>query len=131
MRSTKSSKKLPKAPFEKFLGMKIIKAEAGSSLVKLPFKKDFTNPHKSLHGGAICSLADTASAIALSGYNNEISFFTTKFNIEFKKQAKTDIFAQAKVMDKKKSFYFIDIDVFDSSKETIAKAKAVFFVPPP
>jgi len=126
----KHSKKSLKAPFEKFLGMEIIKAQAGSSLVKLSFRNNFTNPHASLHGGAIVSLADTASAVALSGYNNTDNFFTTKFNIEFKKQAKTDIFAQAEVVSKKKHFYFIDINISDTSKEVIAKAKAVFFAPP-
>jgi len=129
LNKNKSSKILPKAPFEKFLNMEIIKAGLGFSLVKLPFRKDFTNPHKSLHGGAIVSLADTASAIALSGYNNTDNFFTTKFKIEFKRQAKTDIFARAEVVDKKKSFYFIDINIFDSAKETIAKAESVFFMP--
>ena len=129
MNNNKGSKRLPKSPFEKFLNIEIIRAGSGFSLVKLPFRRDFTNPHKSLHGGVIVSLADTASAIALSGYNNTDNFFTTKFNIEFRKQAKTDIFAKAEVVNKKKSFYFININIFDFAKETIAKAKSVFFIP--
>jgi len=57
--------KKPKAPFEKYLRIKIIKAKDGYAKVKMPYRKEFTNPHGSIHGGAIASLADTAMAVAI------------------------------------------------------------------
>lgn len=119
----------PKAPFEKLLGLEVIKVTQDFALVRLPFKKEFTNPHNSLHGGVIVSLADTASAIALSTRHENGKFFTTRFNIEFKNQAKTDVFAEAKIRGFRKTLYFIETKIYDIDKNLVAKAEATFFVP--
>jgi len=118
-----------KAEFEKFLGLEVIRVTQDFALVRLPFRKEFTNPHNSLHGGAIVSLADTASAIALSTRYEDGKFFTTKFIIEFKKQAKSDCFAEARIKDIKKRFYFIETKIYDIDEDLIAIAEATFFVP--
>jgi acyl-CoA thioesterase len=119
----------PKAEFEKLLGLEVIKVTQDFALLRLPFKKDFTNPHNSLHGGAIVSLADTASAIALSIRYEDARFLTTRFNIEFKNQAKTDCFAEARIKSHKKTLYFIETEIYDIDKKLVAKAEATFFVP--
>jgi acyl-CoA thioesterase len=122
--------KKPKAPFENFLGVKIINVAQDYALIKLPFKEDFTNPHNSLHGGVIVSLADTAAAIALSTCHEDGNFFTVKLKVEFKNQAKEDIFAEARITNNKKSLYFIETNVFTKDKKSVAKTEAIFFVPP-
>jgi acyl-CoA thioesterase len=119
----------PKAPFEKLLGLNILKVTQDFARVKLPFNTDFTNPHNSLHGGAIVSLADTAAAVALSTRFENAEFFTIRFNIEFKKQAKSDIFAEARIIRKRRNLYSIDIKIFDEDKELVAQAETTFFVP--
>ena len=119
----------PKAEFEKLLGLRVIKVTQDVALVRLPFKKEFTNPHNSLHGGVIVSLADTASAIALSTRYEDGKFFTTNFNIAFKNQAKTDVFAEARIRGSRKRLYFIETKIYDIDKNLVAKAEATFFVP--
>jgi len=68
--------------FERLLGIQVLKLEDGRALLKLPFRRRFTNPHGSLHGGAIAALADTAAANALLVRYAGRSFLTVKFNRE-------------------------------------------------
>ncbi len=119
----------PKAPYEKLLGLKILKVTQDFARVQLPFNKDFTNPHGSFHGGAIISLADTAAAVALSTRYEDVGFFTTRFNMEFRNQAKTDIFAEARITGSRKNLYFIGIKIFNEDRRLVANGEATFFVP--
>lgn len=107
----------------------MIRATLDYALVKLPFQEAFTNPHGSLHGGIIVSLADTAAAVALSTRYEEGNFFTTRLNIRFRAPSHTDTFAEAQITDVKRNLYFIAISIFDESKKAIATAEAHFFVP--
>ena len=83
-----------KAPFEKLLDLKLIEAESGSARMELPFEEKFTNPHGTVHGGAITSLIDTAMAIAIKSKYPENSFYTSRLDIKFKSPAdKSGIYA--------------------------------------
>ena len=48
-----------KAPFEKLLKMEVLEAKDGFAKVIMPYRKELTNPHGFIHGGALCSLAET------------------------------------------------------------------------
>ena len=121
--------KEPKAPFEKYLGIKIIKAKDGYAKVKMPYREEFTNPHGSIHGGAIASLADTAMAVAISSKYLHSSFYTVKLEIKFKSPANKDkIFAEAKVIDKRKRFIFGRVEIKDSKDKLLAQVSATFYL---
>lgn len=119
----------PKAPFEKLLGLEIIKVTQDVAVVRLPFRAELTNPHGSLHGGVIVSLADTAAAVALSTRYEDGIFFTTRFNIRFRNPSTTDAYAEAKITDVKRNVYFIDIKIINDDQKVVATAEANFFVP--
>ena len=53
------------APFEKHLGMEIIEAKNGQSVLTMPFIFELAQGKGLVHGGAIVSLADTAVAMAV------------------------------------------------------------------
>ena len=58
------------ASFEELLGMKLISLEKGRAVMEMAFKKELTQPTGVVHGGAIASLVDTASAIAMKTLAN-------------------------------------------------------------
>ena len=121
--------KKPKAPFEKYLRIKIIKAKDGYAKVKMPYRKEFTNPHGSIHGGAIASLADTAMAVAIFSKYLHSSFYTVKLEIKFKSPVnKGEIFAEAKVIDKRKRFIFGRVEIKDNEDKLLAQALATFYL---
>jgi len=49
------------APFERYLGMEIIQAEEGRAILTMPFSPELAQGASLMHGGALMSLADTAS----------------------------------------------------------------------
>ena len=118
------------APFEKLLKMKVLNAKDGFGKVMMPYGKKFTNPHAILHGGAICSLADTAAAVALSTKYGDRIYFTVKLDMEFKSAIQDgEIFAEARIINRKGKFFFSRIDVKDGEEKLLARGSAVYFVP--
>ena len=121
--------KKPKAPFEKYLSITIIEAKDGYAKVKMPYRKEFTNPHGSIHGGAIASLADTAMAVAIFSKYLHSSFYTVRLEIKFKSSAnKGEIFAEAKVINKRKRFIFGRVEIKDSKDKLLAQVSATFYL---
>jgi acyl-CoA thioesterase len=53
------------SPFERLLGVQIIRAEEGQAHLSLPFTLKLSNGGGVMHGGALTSLADTAVAMAI------------------------------------------------------------------
>lgn len=53
------------APFEELLGIRILKARNGSSILTMPFVFKLAQGKGLAHGGAIVTLADTAVAMAI------------------------------------------------------------------
>jgi len=121
--------KKPKAPFEKYLGIKIIKTKDGYAKVKMPYRKELTNPHGLIHGGAIASLADTAMAVAIFSKYLHSSFYTVKLEIKFKSPSKRgEMFAEAKIIDKRKRFIFGRVEIKDNRDKLLAQVSAVFYL---
>ena len=121
--------KKPKAPFERYLRIKIIKAKDGYAELKMPYREEFTNPHGSIHGGAITSLADTAIAVAISSKYLHSSLYTVKLEIKFKSPAnKGEIFAEAKIVNKRGKFIFGQVEIKDSKDKLLAQVLATFYL---
>lgn len=53
------------APFERLLGMRIEEAADGRSILKMPFSVELAQGAGLMHGGALLSLADTATVMAI------------------------------------------------------------------
>ena len=117
-----------KAPFDKHLNIAIVETEDGFG-VKMPFSREITNPHGSIHGGAIVSLADTAMVlVVITKYPNS-TFYTTKLEIKFKSSIdKGHIFAKAQLVDKKRNFIFGKVIIKDNNDKIIAQALATFYL---
>ncbi len=122
---------LKPAPFEKLLDIKILEVKDGFAKIMMPYRKKFTNPHGIVHGGAVCSLADTAAAISLCTKYGDRMYFTAKLDMEFKSAIEDgEIFAEARIMKAKGKFIFTRIEVKDGKEKLLATGSAVLFVPP-
>ncbi|MFQ5867435.1 MAG: PaaI family thioesterase [bacterium] len=119
-----------RAPFGKLLEMKVLEAKDGFGKVVMPYRKQFTNPHGLIHGGVICSLADTAGAVALAMKYGDRMYFTAKLEMGFKSAIEDgEIFAEARIIKRKGKFLFCRIEVNDGKKKLLATGSAVYFVP--
>ncbi len=118
------------APFEKLLEMKVLEAKEDFAKVRLPYRKEFTNPHGFVHGGVISSLADTAAAVAMATKFGDRIYFTAKLDMEFKASIEDgEMFAEAIIFRKKGNFFFSRMEVRDGNKKLLAKGSAIFFMP--
>ncbi|MBA7506028.1 hypothetical protein ES705_08347 [subsurface metagenome] len=119
-----------KAPFGKLLKMEVLEAKDGFAKITMPYRKELTNPHGFIHGGVICSLADTATAVAIVSKWGERTFFTAKLDMEFKASIEDgEMFAEARIFREKRNFFFSRIEVKDGNEKLLATGSAIFFMP--
>ncbi|MCK4802098.1 PaaI family thioesterase [bacterium] len=119
-----------KAPFGKLLKMEVLEAKDGFAKITMPYSKELTNPHGFIHGGALCSLADTATAVAIVSKCGERTFFTAKLDMEFKASIEDgEMFAEARIFREKGNFCFSRIELKDGKEKLLATGSAIFFMP--
>jgi len=72
------------SPFERLLGVQILRAEEGQAHLSLPFTLKLSNGGGVMHGGALTSLADTAVAMAIKSLLAPGTVFaTTDLSMKF------------------------------------------------
>ena len=59
------AKALETVPFAKLLGLKLESVEPGHAVLSMPVREEFKQNHGVVHGGAIASLLDSATAFAI------------------------------------------------------------------
>jgi len=118
-----------KAPFEKYLNMVRIESKDGYAKIMMLYRQELTNPHGSLHGGVLASLADTAMAVAIVSKYPDATFYTTKLEIKFKSSAdKGNIFAEARLVDKRRNFVFGEVKIRNDRDRLLAQASVTFYL---
>lgn len=68
---------ISRAPYEKLLGIEILKAEDGQSILQMPFVISLAQGAGLMHGGALVSLADTAVVMAIKSIVPPATHFAT------------------------------------------------------
>ena len=117
-----------KAPFEKLLNMKILEVRKDLTRIMMPYRVEFTNPGGIIHGGAISALADTSGATALGTEYSNGKYYTVRFDIKFKAQAKSDLVAKATLTARKLNVYIYQVEVRDAENKVVALASARYLV---
>jgi uncharacterized protein (TIGR00369 family) len=64
-------------PFAQFLGIELVAARVGSATLRLEVRNDLKQNYGVLHGGAMASLIDTATAFAIVSQLTSPEKFTT------------------------------------------------------
>ncbi|MDL2275559.1 PaaI family thioesterase [Desulfosarcina sp. OttesenSCG-928-G10] len=65
------------APYEKLMGIEILKAEAGEAILRMPFVISLAQGAGLMHGGALVSIADTAVVMAIKSIVPPATHFAT------------------------------------------------------
>ena len=75
---------LDQSPYQRFLGVELVRAEEGLVEIRLPFKEDFLREDGSdwYHGGIVSALADIAGAYAAHTVGGEGSGATIDLRID-------------------------------------------------
>jgi uncharacterized protein (TIGR00369 family) len=116
------------APFEEFLGMKIIDHGNGRATLSMPFLASHCQGMGLMHGGAIVSLADTALAIAIKTLLQEGTSFAT-IDLKLKFHAPVlwgHIVANAIVTEQTERDIRGEVSVVTGDGITVATFQAVF-----
>jgi acyl-CoA thioesterase len=123
-------KPLKIAPFGKHLGIEPLEVGEGFARIRLPFRKELTNPGGKLHGGAIATVADSAMAMAVGSVLGEpVRHSTVKLEIKYKAPVMDgEIIAEATVMRRKQSVFLGEAVVKDGNGQVVAIATATFMV---
>ena len=122
-------------PFNKFLGVRVVRAEVGSVRLEVPFRPELVgDPMKpALHGGVLSMLADTAGGMAVwSAVADELARISTiDLRVDYLRPGKLEpIAAEASVVRVGGRVGVADVRIFHPSDEaaTVATGKAVYAI---
>ena len=115
------------AKFASWLGIVVLEADEGRSVLRLPIKDELANRRDNVHGGAIATLVDSAMAIATR--SKEVGLETggtIDLNIHFVAPGKGSLVATANVIHAGGSIAFCQCEVRDEAQKLVATAMSSF-----
>jgi uncharacterized protein (TIGR00369 family) len=122
-------------PFNRFLGMRVVVLEPGRVVLELPFREEFVGDpvKRSLHGGILSTLADTAGGIAIWGTleDPEHRLSTVDLRVDYLRPGRPEtLVAEAVVARRGRTIGVADVRLYHHSapSETVATGKAVFAI---
>jgi len=121
--------RLDESPYQRLLGIQLVRAEEGTVEIRLPFKEEFLRLDGSdwLHGGIVSALADIAGAYAVVTVAGEERGATIDLRIDYFKPARQgDLLATGRVVKTGRSICVADIEVRDEASTLVAVARGTF-----
>lgn len=121
---------LERAPFSAILGLKIVSAENGEAVVRMPFSEKLLNdggPDVPIHGGAIASLADFAACAAIWSLEQTRRSMTVSMTVNYTGPGiQTDLVARAIVRRAGKRIASISVEIRDDANALVADALVTY-----
>ena len=116
------------APFGRLLHLEIIEANNGTAVLTMPFLFDFAQGSGFMHGGALVSLADTATVMAIKSLVPEGTHFATiSLKTNFLYPVKSGIItAKARVTAHRKNHLYGRVTIFNQEDRPVLEFKAAF-----
>lgn len=116
-------------PFGDLIGLQFTKLEQGKSQCTLEVSKNLFNPHKSLHGGVVYSMADTGMGAALYPLLEEDELCATvEVKISYFKPVTNGLLTcNTKVIHKGKRIGVLDSEILNGDR-LIGKASGTFSI---
>ena len=114
--------------YARLLGMEIVRLERGASVLSLEVRPELTRMEGIVHGGAIASLLDSASAFAvLSLLRPEEQTVTVDLTLHFLRPVTGGrIEARAKVLRAGRRVVTVSIEATDSAGKLVATALTTY-----
>ena len=115
------------APFNRTVGIEIIRAEDGSATGQLSLRPEHSMRPDGItaHGGVVFTLADAVGAAAVNSVG-EAPSPTIDIRIDFLSRATSNLTATAKIDRRSSDVAFTSIDVTDEDSRMVAKADGVY-----
>jgi acyl-CoA thioesterase len=119
---------LSNVPFAKLLGIELVAAERGSVTLQLEIRSDLRQIHGVLHGGAIATLIDTATAFAIvSQLTSPQKFATVDLTVNYLRPLKEGrALAQARVIRTGRTLLTVTAEVRDEAGNLAAMALSTY-----
>lgn len=119
---------LDQVPFAKLLGIELIAAGQGTATLRVAITDDLRQIHGVMHGGAIASLLDTATAFAIVPMMSpEEKFSTVDLMVNYLRPLRNgSATAQARVLRFGKRLITVAADVLDDNGELAATALSTY-----
>jgi uncharacterized protein (TIGR00369 family) len=121
-------KALRSVPYARLLGIELEEIEAGTATLSVKVRSELTQNHGVVHGGAIASLIDTATAFAIiSLLDSPEKVTTVDLSVSFLRPVtRGRLTAAATVKRAGTRLFVVSADVFDSQKKLIATALSTY-----
>jgi len=118
------------APYYKLLNMKIAEVKEGYARLTMKVEEKHLQFLKTVHGGAIASLADSAAAWALEGSVGLTAIpITVEMKINFLVPVESgSLTAEARVVHKGLHISVSDVDVKDDKGKLVAKSLVTYYL---
>ena len=117
---------LERAPFSAMVGLKILSAENGEAVARMPFSEKLLNdggPNMPIHGGAIASLADFTACAAIWSLEQTQRSMTVSMTVNFTGPGiRSDLTATAKVRRAGRRLASINVEIRDRADALVADA---------
>jgi uncharacterized protein (TIGR00369 family) len=121
---------VPASPFVAHVGIELVALEPDQAELRLPFTEHVITIGKTVHGGAISALIDTAAmAAAWAGAEvpENMRGTTVGLTVQFLAAAnETDLTARARVLRRGRSLVNVEVDVVDATDTPVAKGLVVY-----
>jgi len=117
-------------PYYKLLNMKIQEVKDGYARLTMNLEEKHLQFLKTVHGGAIASLADSAAAWATVGSTGlEAVPITVEMKINFLAPVKSGrLTAEARIVHKGKTISLSDVEVKDDKGRLVAKSLVTYYL---
>ena len=116
-------------PFSTLVGLQVGEVREDFCRMRLPFRTELRTSGVVVHGGAIATLIDTAAVAAVwSDVDPKVTRgATASMTVNYLAAAQSvDLIAEAQVIRRGRSVVFVDVDVFSSGNERIAKGVVTY-----
>jgi uncharacterized protein (TIGR00369 family) len=119
-----------KVPVAELIGFRIDQIGEGRAAASLAAGPQHANPMGTLHGGILCDVADAAMGVAFATtLAPDESFTTTSLSIDFFRPVwEARVRAEARVVNRGKTFGYLECEMVDETGKAVAKARSTCFV---
>ncbi len=126
--TTRIREAISRVPFATLLGIELEQAERGSASLRLNIRDELRQIHGVMHGGAIASLIDTATALAIvTLLEDREKFSTVDLMVNYLRPLKEGTAtARARVLRAGRRLITVSADVFDNGGNLAATALSTY-----
>ncbi|MGH9614627.1 MAG: PaaI family thioesterase [Bryobacteraceae bacterium] len=116
----------PDIPLAETMGFQVTEVRRGEAVVEMEAGPEHANPSGTLHGGVLCTIADTAMGVAhASMLSAEETFTTLELKINFLRPFWTGkLRAIGKVVKSGRTISLVECDVLDEAGKLVARASS-------